>query len=96
MIVTISGVILTFRVKKLRKETKIDRDVRNAPLKLFRKFPNIPGGGRHLICIFPRWPPPKKTRTLTFEPKELETRLIYLIPLICGCGIHFRGNNKVV
>ena len=83
-----SGVILTFRVEKLRTQTKIDREVQNTPLKLFR---NIPGGERHLISIFPRWPPPKKTRKLTLEPKELETRSIYVIPSICGCGIHFWG-----
>ena len=55
-----TGVILTFRVEKLRTETKIYIEVPNAPLKLFRKFSDFPGGGRHLICIFPRWPPPKR------------------------------------
>ena len=63
---------------------KIGRFDRNSPLKPYRKFPVVPGGGRYLIYIFPRWPPLPKVTFVTFEPKGVETFLVYQVPLILG------------
>ena len=53
---------IIIKVGKLRTETKIGRNAQNTPFKLLRKFPKFPEGGRYLICIFPRWPPPKRPK----------------------------------
>ena len=77
-----SGVLLTFRVEKLRTETKIYIDVPNDPLKLLGTLPDFSQDWEAHNLHNSKMAATEMTRTITVEPKAPETRSLYLIPSI--------------